>query len=216
MSSSPELRARPGAGPRVGILRGLTTSNRPVTPERHIHLTGPQTVAEAHDARRDAEEAGYADGYAAGLAAVEAAHQQQLADFADTSRSALDALVQAVGDLRARDAAGLVHIADQTAALALDIARSILQREIDTATDPGRDAIARAMTLVPEEGPATVRLHPDDRARLGQIDDLLPDRDISIIADPAVEPGGCVVQVEATRVDAQLSTALDRIAEVLR
>lgn len=215
MSSSTDQRSRTTAGPRVGILRGLVANDTPFVPAGHVGVnTAP--AASVHDVRRDAEETGYADGYAAGMADAEQLAAQHAAEVAATTTATLQALQTAVAQLRDREATGLVQVADQAAALALDIARSVLQRELATAADPGREAIARAIALVPEDGPVVVRLHPTDRSRLGQVDDLLPDRDISIQSDAAVEPGGCIVQVQATRIDAQLSAALDRVAEVLR
>jgi flagellar assembly protein FliH len=216
MSSSTEARGRTAAGPRVGILRGLVASDTPFVPSGHTALPTTAPVMSTQDVRREAEEAGYADGYAAGLADAERATGQQAADFAAAASSALGALQAAAAELRDRQAVGLVQVADQAAALALDIARSVLQREVAASEDPGREAIARAIGLAPDEGPMVVRLHPDDRARLGQIDDLIAARDVTIQTDPSVEPGGCVLQVQATRVDAQLSTALDRVGEVLR
>jgi flagellar biosynthesis/type III secretory pathway protein FliH len=38
---------------------------------------------------------------------------------------------------------------------------------------------------------------------------------VHVVADPSVEPAGCVVECDATRVDAQLSPALARVREVL-
>lgn len=218
MSSSAELRiGEARRGPRVGILRGLVPSAEPVVTDARAGLRGgPAGAALAQDARRQAEEAGYADGYAAGLAAADAAARQQVDAFEAACRAALDALLQAAADLRAREATGLAHVADQTAALALEIAEVVIQREVAASTDPGRDAIARAIGLVPDDGQVVVRLHPEDRDRVGDTGDLLPGRDVVLAADPSVGRGGCVVQVGATRIDAQLTTALQRVAEVLR
>jgi len=40
-------------------------------------------------------------------------------------------------------------------------------------------------------------------------------RRIEVVADPSVEPGGCLLDTPTGRVDALLSTALARAAEVL-
>jgi flagellar assembly protein FliH len=214
MSSSADLRI---GAPRVGILRGLVPSAEPVVTDARAGLRGgPVGAAVARDARLAAEEAGYADGYAEGLAAGEAAAQAQAAALHEGMRAALAGLQQAAADLRVREAASLADVADQAAALALDIAEAVLGREIASSADPGRDAIARAIGFVPEEGAVTVRLNPADHGRLGDVADLLPGRDAALVADPSVGSGGCVVQVGATRIDAQISAALHRVAEVLR
>jgi flagellar assembly protein FliH len=217
MSSSPDLRVIPGgraAGPRVGILRGLTTSDQPVRTDPRAAISG--TPAAVADVRREAEEAGFAEGYAAGMAAARAAHEEQVAAYVQGCATTLTALDAALADLRAHEAVGLQQVADQTAALALEIAEVVLAREVASAADPGRDAIARAIGLVPDEGDVIVRMHPADLARLADVEDLLPGRAVGLVPDPAVGAGGCIVQVGATRIDAQIATALDRVVEVLR
>ena len=69
----------------------------------------------------------------------------------------------------------------------------------------------RALALAPA-GDAVVRLHPDDIATAGG--DFA--RDLTILADPTVEPGGCIVEIGACTIDAQISTALDRVREALQ
>ena len=38
---------------------------------------------------------------------------------------------------------------------------------------------------------------------------------MTVIADPAVEPGGCILEVGDSRIDAQLGSALDRVRAAL-
>src|SRR5436190_815966 len=38
---------------------------------------------------------------------------------------------------------------------------------------------------------------------------------VTVIADPAVEPGGCILEVGDSRIDAQLGSALDRVRAAL-
>lgn len=207
--------ARPSSGPRVGVLRGVTASPQRVVADVRppVGHYDPRAAAAARDA---AVEEGYAEGYAAGMAAA----QQQIADAnADHARRcamALQALTDAVADLQRREATSLLDVADQTAALALQIAEVVLDREIASAADPGRDAIARAIALAPEEGDVTIRLNPADVAALDGVDDLVPGRGVTVIGDPSVASGGCLIGVGATRIDAQIPTALARVAEVLR
>ncbi len=58
---------------------------------------------------------------------------------------------------------------------------------------------------------ATVRLHPDDLARMQvPAEELAPGRALHFVADTTVEPGGCVLESGATTVDASIGPALDR------
>jgi flagellar assembly protein FliH len=115
----------------------------------------------------------------------------------------------------ARQGGALAALEDQLAGAALELAEAILGRELVLATAPGRDAIARAIRLAGEAGQATVRLHPADVATLGQVEGIAPGRELTVVADPAVEPGGCLLEAGATRVDARLGSALERVREVL-
>jgi flagellar assembly protein FliH len=57
---------------------------------------------------------------------------------------------------------------------------------------------------------AVARLHPSDAAVLAEAE-----AGVTIIADPAVEPGGCILEVGESRIDAQLGPALDRVRAAL-
>ena len=49
-----------------------------------------------------------------------------------------------------------------------------------------------------------------------RISDLVGVREVDVIPDPFVERGGCIVTCGATRIDAQVPAALERVREVLR
>ncbi len=72
---------------------------------------------------------------------------------------------------------------------------------------------------MPRGAAVVVRLNPDDAALLaGSADDLAalsPTATLELVADPAVERGGCLADVGDRTVDAQLSSALARVREVL-
>jgi flagellar assembly protein FliH len=95
----------------------------------------------------------------------------------------------------------------------------VLTREIATSADPGREALARALALAPEQRPVTVRLNPTDRMTIGLPDgttELVMDgRTITIQDDRSLKPGDSVAVCDATTVDARLGPALERVREVL-
>jgi flagellar assembly protein FliH len=105
-------------------------------------------------------------------------------------------------------------------ALAVAVARRIVQREI--ATDP---ALVVAMTRhaleqVELDGRVEVRLHPDDLAEVrARLAPLAPDGrpvDVAWVPDATVGRGGCVVETPQRLVDGQLDTALRALYERLR
>lgn len=216
MNSSAEATARRSGAPRVGVIRGIISNDRPIVADVRTNL--PTQVLDPiaiETVRRTAEDAGYADGYADGLARAEQQASEARMAYDQQFMQAMTALMGAVNQLRSREAATVHQIADQTAQLALQIAEHVLQHEVRCATDPGREAIARAMALAPEDGDIAIRMHPHDLAVLAPVDDLAPGRRISLVPDPSIEQGGALLHVDATRIDAQIPAALQRIAEVL-
>lgn len=180
------------------------------------------TRASTEAGRQDGHRAGYAAGLAAAAAQADVAAQQQAAASARAQeqrdaqlRSALDLLGAAADAFRSREAVTVSVIEDTVVDLALGVARAVLDRELAVSVSPGREAVARALQLAPENCPATVRLHPDDASALGDVEDLAAGRQLLVVADPSVEPGGCVVDAAGGQVDAQIGTALSRVAAVL-
>ena len=194
-------------------------------------LTDPHLQSVVDRARLAAVAAGraegYAEGYAAGRAAAaehaettaaqvradsEAAERQRDAHLA----SAVELLLTAAGAYRSQEQVVLADVEDTVVELALSIARTVLDRELATTADPGADAIARALRLAPDDCPVTVRLHPDDVLALGELPQVAQGRELVVVADPAVERGGCVADAAGRTVDTQVGPALARVAAVLR
>ena len=194
-------------------------------------LTDPHLQDVVEPARRAAVESGraqgHSEGYAAGLAAAAeqarrtAAHLRDELAAAERQRDArleyaVEVLLTAARACSAREQVALAEIEDTVAELALTIARTVLGRELATSIDPGADAIARALGLAPDGCPVTVRLHPDDVAVLGERPGAAAGRELVVVADPAVERGGCIAEAAGRTVDAQVGPALARVAAVLR
>ncbi|NYJ06333.1 FliH/SctL family protein [Petropleomorpha daqingensis] len=176
--------------------------------------------------REQAHAEGFAAGHAEGMTAAESV-------VAETERAAAERLaeVQARWERRLVSAtAALGAAADRLDEAALPIAEDIrdsiltavvtlvedlLGRELALAESPGLDALRRALTFVPTETPAVVRLHPDDLAEVpAEALAALP-ATISVVADAAIERAGAVAECGPQRIDAQLGAALERVQAVL-
>ncbi|WP_432830389.1 FliH/SctL family protein [Dactylosporangium sp. CA-092794] len=177
--------------------------------------------------RAEAEATGFSAGWAQGVrearddAAAEAARAAaEAARAVEAQRLRVEAALQAIGraaDALERRAVPAAHdIEDQIVATAFAIAGAVLGRELRTATEPGREALARALALAPSSSPVTVRLNPADRLTIGRTELVMDGRTVSLVDDPALGPGDAVALCDATTVDARLGPALDRVREVLQ
>jgi flagellar assembly protein FliH len=184
----------------------------------------------AAEARAAARAEGYAIGWAQGrrdateqvraaASAADTARHEAAVSQAGATRTALRALSQAAADLEVRAMTPAEELRDALLLAAVDVAEALIDRELALATDPGLEALRRALDLVPNGRPVTARLHPSDASTVHETLAAMPagelGREIVVAADPSVEPGGCVVECDATRVDAQIGTALRRLRQVL-
>jgi flagellar assembly protein FliH len=220
MSSSSSPRGLGGA-PRKQIIRGRSfrTGHSPLD----IEIPAPTAPLDPVAARAQVQQ-GYDDGYRAGVAEGLAAGRVAAAAEADETIARAEALcrslAEAADDLRRRQALEFEGLEDTLARAAFDLASAVVGRELQLSTSPGADALARALALVPAGCIAVARLHPADAATLGAVSDSSPGGTpgppgVTVIADPAVEPGGCILEVGDSRIDAQLGPALDRVRAAL-
>ncbi len=187
--------------------------------------------AAAAQVRASARAEGYAVGWAEGLRAandrlsVEAAlavraREQEEAERAISLRSALAALAAGATSLEQHAVTPAADLRDAVLAAALTLAEMLVGRELALADAPGLDALRRALTLTASGRPVTARLNPADLPAVQAALAALPagslGREVTLVPDSSVEPAGCIAECDATRVDAQLSTALARVREVLR
>jgi flagellar assembly protein FliH len=210
MSSA--LRQRPAAaaprtwGETLPELDGITAD----------HMDPARIEAAMRDGYATGHAAGYEDGRTAGYSAGEAAGRATL----EHERHRFVSALQAVGDqlrlLAESEAAVRANFEAAVVETALAVAEAILGRELAVNADPGRDAIARALAVAPSgAAKATVRLHPDDAARLGDLDLIAPGLEVGIVADHSVAPGDCILTMGDTSVDAGVATALERVRKAL-
>lgn len=103
--------------------------------------------------------------------------------------------------------------------LAVAIARRILAREV-AAGDAVEAIAAAALAEARERREVVLRIHPADAARIRgareRLDALLLRGALAVREDPAVPPGGAVVETEAGSLDARIETQLELLAAALR
>jgi flagellar assembly protein FliH len=201
-----------------------TRPDPPITPTRTLrrlgHLPAVATTYESRDLdigtldalAEAAARRGYDEGYAEGLAG--AAHDVARARDEESERAAKASAALAQAVVAVYEVERRMRAEAQTAVpkFAFALLEALLAREQQVSVDPAREAIMRALTLDEGTEPATVRLNPAD---VGTIGEVSLSRQVCVIADAAVEPGGALVEIERATLDGQLGSALERVRRVL-
>ncbi len=154
---------------------------------------------------REAFVKGYAQGERAGL---EAGSKR-----ADAVLRRLGETIDELAGLRRQ----IIHGSEQQLVqLAIAIARRIVRRELST-DDELLGALARvALERLGEARPATIRLHPEDFARstAGRTEQWAAAH-VTVVADPNVARGGCLVETPFGFVDASIDAQFQELASAL-
>ncbi|MGE3621765.1 MAG: FliH/SctL family protein [Acidimicrobiia bacterium] len=208
MSSSCDL-APATIGGDPWIPAAIVDRSAPGPAEPDPEVVAPLLAA----ARAEGRAAGLAEGRRearAGIAAARADAERAVADLA----AALD---RALTGLAAHRALAAADLGRAVAEAALELAEAVVGRELALSTDPGRDALVRALRVVAPPAAVVAHLHPDDAATLGDAGlAVVPEGvELTVVADPAVDRGDCRLTVDDGAVDASIGAALARARAVL-
>jgi flagellar biosynthesis/type III secretory pathway protein FliH len=159
------------------------------------------------------EAAAYARGHEDGLQAGVEQAREPIARV-------VDALSEALGAVRAHEQRWLGNLEENLAAIAVTIARHLIDRELTADPSVVTELVARALRQFPLEKQLTVRLHPDDHALVRDahaagtmgLDAAL---EILWVADAHIVRGGCLVEGRERVLDGRMDTALERAYRTL-
>jgi len=202
--------------PKVRVLRGVSVQAADLHTVRSASartlVVDPELIRVATE---DGYEAGYQEGFEAGLqdsaSAIDARERQRSAAVADV----VERLGLAADRIAGEHDQIVASIEARIVELACALAETIVGHELSISDNLGRDAMVRALRFAPESGHVHARLHPEDAAMLGDVESVLGRRSLTVSADASLAPGDCIVDIDATRIDARIAPALDRIHEVL-
>lgn len=169
---------------------------------------GPSIEIQLAEARRAGYELGRSEGLADALAAAEARRAEALAEIAENLADACTAAAHARRSIVDEVVADAIE-------LAFDIASALVGDAIASSGSAAREAVTRAVKIAPEGEELRVRMHPDAALGAAEVEALVVGSSVRVLSDPAIERSGCVVEVGACRIDAQLAPALSRVHEVL-
>ncbi len=183
------------------ILSGVVLAGGPV-----LLACGPERARTREELERERalERAGYERGRGEGLAAGReqgAAEGRRAAEGELASASA--ALGAALGRLAEERSRALAELRDGALRLALAVARRIVRAELEASAEAAARVVEGAVRHAHDSAVVRVRVHPGDKQR---IEGVHPDPGYELVADPAVGPGGCIVETECGDIDATVET----------
>jgi len=153
--------------------------------------------------RSRAEAAAYSRGRADGERAARAGADEEIA-------SAMALLSDALNTVQLHESRWVSNAEENIAALAVMVARHIVQREVSTDSSFVCDVVQRAMAQYPLDQEITIRVNPDDlTACRASIDDS-GRREIRWISDVSILRGGCLMEGRERIIDGRVDTALER------
>jgi flagellar assembly protein FliH len=222
MSTSPDLRPR--------SVLPAAEAGAVAAAQFDLDFGGPLLpAAQFAEARSGAHAQGYAAGWAEGRqAAIEAARiagvhavlegRVLAAEQADRLGSAIAAIVAAAAALEHRLAPTVSESGEAALVAAVTLTETLLGHELAVSASPGLAALRRAAAMAPIGRSVQVRLNPAEYAALTATEPAqreLEGRTVTLLPDPALGPGDAVADCDATRIDARLDAALQRVRAVL-
>jgi flagellar assembly protein FliH len=148
-------------------------------------------------------------GYEAGIAVARAELQSQI-DAMKARVAQLDSILKTLArPLEELD----TEVEKQLTLLAVTVGKQVLRRELKT--DPAqiigviRESVARLPAAARD---IRVQLHPEDAAVVREnLSSPASDRAWSIVEDPSMSRGGCLVRTDSSQIDARLDSRLNEI-----
>jgi flagellar assembly protein FliH len=173
---------------------------------------------QAEEIREESRKRGFDEGRAAGyeVGREEAARTQAV------EMESMRATIQDFVDLIDAERRQLWLDAEpQIIAFVLEIAGKVVKDEARVNRDVALSVVRNALRRVVDTGNIRIRVHMEDldtiRSSRDELATLLESiRDVEIVADRRVDPGGCVVETGSGTIDAKLDTQLDEVAAALQ
>lgn len=150
-----------------------------------------------------------ADAYARGRADGERAARAGLEQALHT---ALGTLASAAESVQMHEARWVNNVEENIAAIAVSVARHIVQREIERDPTFVATLVNNALAQYPIDQEITIRVSPDDLATCRSVIDSDNNgaRNLRWIGDASIERGGCITEGRERIIDGRVDTALER------
>lgn len=192
---------------------GSAVTEAEAEPELTAEEQAQQVLADARAAAEQKIREGYEQGFQRG----EEAGRKAIMEEAGGAAQALQAAAEAIGQARGEF---LEQLQGQLVQLTQALTERVLHREASTRVEVVQAAAASALEHLAKQERTVLRLNPRDLDALESAGLSLPGHAegfdlVEVQADESVEPGGCVAETKALRVDATLTTQLHRLIDAM-
>jgi flagellar assembly protein FliH len=180
----------------------MPTMTGPIVGEHRAGAHSALNVQDIARIREEAHQRAYAEGHAKAYAETKQRIEREISRLGQLC-AGLAAPLAAVDDA----------VVETVAELAVTIARHLVRRELKHAPGEVVGVVREAMRQLPlATRRARIHLHPDDYALVQEALAVRADTAWQLEADPLIARGGCVVETESSRIDAQVESRIAAIA----
>lgn len=132
-------------------------------------------------------------------------------------KNAVRAAEAALAEVHENEERWINSIEENICALAVAVARQIVDQELKGDPALVADLVQRALDEFPVGQPVRIRIHPRDQAVIesrgseGRMPSAMGGREVQWLADANLVPGGCLVEGRDRIIDGRIDTALERV-----
>jgi flagellar assembly protein FliH len=187
--------ARPAADTPAPSPAPAPAQDAPIAPDQQSRLAALE---------REAFTKGYAQGERAGLEAGGKRAEAMLRRVAQT--------LEELGGLRQTL---MQETERQMVQLSLALARRVVHREVTLDPELAAALAHVALEKLGTRTPATIRLNPDDYTIVAQDGERWGGAAVTVVPDPAISRGGCLVESDFGCIDATIERQFDELTRAL-
>lgn len=176
-------------------------------------------IVEGH--RREGHDEGLAQGRREGVAQARQQAREEAVEAAQSELTELKrALVAGLGEFE-RQKHSLLAVAEAgLIELAVAIARRVCKTRVESSIEPARANARALLEMVQRHGNVELHVNPAEHDLLqsvaaeflGRVAEL---EHVTVLADPAVERGGCLLRTREGAIDASITGQIERIANTI-
>jgi flagellar assembly protein FliH len=163
--------------------------------------------------RQEGHSDGYAEGFAQGHAQAVLETQKQITDYIENEgRDLAQRFGQLLTSVQVQLTLSEGVLSHGVLSLACEIARNILKREISVNSEAVMPIISQGLTLLMDGGKnAKIKLNPLDFEELkDRLSEEFSEISLTLVADPAIACGGCLIESQDTIVDGTIDKRWSR------